>query len=216
MLYIDIHMRFEKRQAERERELHKPFDHDVLQTLHTYQITWPVVWWKSAEIAATLSAYDVISGLQASKARLTKGLIMGLIIFTSHQVRKASRNTTLRRTGDKAWRTCAELHFFKTFWFLIFETISNTTNSCFWFSDTPVCVFVFVCLVCFLWFSRLSTLHVGFVPLGTNYWHTRSSKRVCDRRMSWAKRVFASRWAGFLRKASPRKKLYRIGPVNNQ
>ena len=31
---------------------------------------------------------------------------------------------------------------------------------------------------------------------GTNYWHTRSSKRVCDRRMSWAKRVFASRCGG--------------------
>lgn len=28
---------------------------------------------------------------------------------------------------------------------------------------------------------------------GTNYWHTRSSKRVCDRRMSWAKRVWQSR-----------------------
>ena len=29
---------------------------------------------------------------------------------TSHQVRKAFRSTTLRQTGDKAWRTCAELH----------------------------------------------------------------------------------------------------------
>lgn len=31
---------------------------------------------------------------------------------------------------------------------------------------------------------------------GTNYWHTRSNKRVCDRRMSWAQRVFQSRCGG--------------------
>ena len=31
---------------------------------------------------------------------------------------------------------------------------------------------------------------------GTNYWHTRMSKHVCDRRMSWAKRVFASKHPG--------------------
>ena len=42
-------------------------------------------------------------------------------------------------------------------------------------------------------------MFTGFIQSatpGTNYWHTRMSKRVCDRRMSWAKRVFASKHPG--------------------